>query len=67
METIGSNIKFWRRTRGLSQTDLSELVGHGINVSLYESNKRIPTIKTLCKIAKVLCIAPADLLTGVEL
>lgn len=60
---IGSNIKFFRKQRGLTQKQLAEKIGATDSaVTRYESNNREPNIDILTKIANTLGIPVSDLL-----
>lgn len=55
-EDIGTQIKYWREKRKLTQTELAEKIGVA-NKSViyrYESGRRSPSIETMEKIAKAL-------------
>ena len=63
MKTLGGNIKYWRQVQGLSQIDLGVAIGLGqVNLSQYEHNKRVPTLKNLARLAKALQVSIEDLL-----
>ena len=61
-EKLGSRIKYLRKELGLSQYQLSELIGLDIpNLSNIERGKRFMTANTLEKIAKALNCTERDL------
>ncbi len=66
LETFGKRLKYAREIRGLLQSELSEKMGKKNNteVSLWELDKRIPTLLTLRKIAEVLKVSIEWLLHG---
>lgn len=61
--SIGENIRFHRKEKGLTQEELGELLGiSGVAVMRYEKGQREPKQETLLKIAKVLGVHPRDLM-----
>ena len=57
MKYVISNIKEFRKARGMSQAELAEKVGVSTNaVCNYETGKRVPTINHLIAIYEVLSI-----------
>lgn len=59
---LGNRIKFIRKQRGLTQEQLSEIVGIGTpNISYIECGKFAPAIDTLQKIANALKVEPFEL------
>lgn len=55
MNTIGANIRLIRKTKGLTQRELGELIGiNEANIRKYESGRQIPRPETLQKIADAL-------------
>lgn len=63
MKTLGGNIKYWRKVQGMSQIDLGVAIGLGqVNLSQYEHNRRVPTLKNLARLAKALQVSIMDLL-----
>lgn len=64
MESIGENLKSYRRKRRLSQIELSKLSGVSrSHISEIESDKyKNITIDVLCKLCRVLCLTPNDLI-----
>lgn len=64
--TIGENIKFFRKQKGLTQKELGEKIGMSANsIQRYELEHRDPQNKTLDKIAEALGVSRADLY-GIE-
>lgn len=60
---IGSRIKDVRKKKHLSQIELSELLGTTQSaLAAIESNKRIPKLETLSRIASALDVSILDLL-----
>lgn len=60
--TLGSNVKYYRKLKGLSQADLAEKVGVSTQfIKQIETNRDDPGMDTFAKISKVLEI-PADYL-----
>lgn len=63
-DTIGTNIKIFRKARNLSQSQLAERLWiDRSSLSGYEIGKRTPDIYMLCKIADELDL-PLDVLVG---
>jgi transcriptional regulator with XRE-family HTH domain len=61
---VGRNVAHWRKTKGLTQEDLSERSGFGQNyISSLERGRRNPTIITLFELARALDVNPVDLIT----
>lgn len=59
LEKVTKNIKELRLEQNISQEKLSELAGVSTDyVSLIERGKRVPSLKRLCMIAKVLNVEP---------
>jgi len=55
-------MKSLRNKRGLTQEELSEIVGLSVNyIGYIEQNKRVPSIKTADKIARALGVKFSDL------
>lgn len=60
-----SKIRSLRKGRGLTQTGLAQAVGVDASaVSLWETGKCNPSLRTLLRIADVLGVPPGDLITG---
>lgn len=60
--TIGKNIQFYRKKKGLSQKELAEKVGKSTGtIQQYELNKREPKFEFVSDIAKVLDVEPYKL------
>lgn len=63
-DTIGTNIKIFRKARNLSQSQLAERLWiDRSSLSGYEIGKRTPDIYMLCRIADELDL-PLDVLVG---
>lgn len=64
MESIGQNLKKYRRERRLSQVELSKLTGVSrSHISEIESDKyKNITIDVLCKLCRGLSLTPNDLI-----
>lgn len=63
-DTIGTNIKIFRKARNLSQSQLAERLWiDRSSLSGYEIGKRTPDIYMLCRIADELAL-PLDVLVG---
>jgi len=59
---LGENIKHYRKTRGLKQDKLAELIGLEIkSLSLIETGKGFVSAKTLEKLSNVLNVPVSDL------
>ncbi len=57
--TIGEKIKYLRKQKGLTQTELSELTGiHQVSITKYEKGKMIPQPDQLQKIVEALGVSP---------
>jgi transcriptional regulator with XRE-family HTH domain len=53
--SIGSQIKYWRKKRNMKQVELAEKAGiFPQNLSYYESGKRTVSMETLKKICEIL-------------
>jgi len=62
-EKLGKNIKKIRKEKGLTQEQLSEKVGVGLEfIGKIEIAKKKPSIDTFFKIAKALEVEPYELL-----
>lgn len=60
---IGENIRSYRKAAGLTQNALANRLNTGQStVAQWEGGERTPPIKRLLDIARVLGVAPADLL-----
>jgi DNA-binding XRE family transcriptional regulator len=56
---IGSRVRFFRQRIGLTQREFSKLIGYSQSmVALIETNKNLPSLEALYKIAKVLKVEP---------
>ena len=65
LRRIGARILRRRQELGLSQTDVARLLGIGsANIHRIEQGSRNLTIDTLCKVAEVLDMTVAELVTG---
>lgn len=57
--TIGEKIKYLRKQKGVTQTDLSALTGiHQVSITKYEKGKMIPQPDQLQKIVEALDVSP---------
>lgn len=57
--TIGEKIKYLRKQKGLTQTELSALTGiHQVSITKYEKGKMIPQPDQLQKIVEALDVSP---------
>lgn len=57
--TIGEKIKYLRKQKGLTQTELSALTGiHQVSITKYEKGKMIPQPDQLQKIVEALGVSP---------
>ncbi len=64
--TFGENLRNARRTAGLSQRALCQKAGVDVMaISMYESGRRTPNLRTLLRLAGGIEIDPAELLRGV--
>lgn len=60
-----NRIYYWRKQRGMRQTDLADSLGvEKQTISKYEIGYVSPTIDVLRRLADVLDVAPADLLAA---
>ena len=67
ISTLGENIRRWRKTQGLSQKDVVLALGQEqVNLSQYEHNARVPSLKNLARLAMALQVSILDLLEGTE-
>lgn len=65
--SVGTNIRYWRRRRGMTQGQLAAAVGRqGTTVSRWETGERLPALPTLLEILVALGCDPAALLTIAE-
>lgn len=63
-KNIGKNIKVWRISKGLGQTDLAKLLGvTKSTVSSWESGRFTPSIEKINKLAEIFNIEPKLLLS----
>ena len=55
-------LKQLRKSRGISQQELAELIGikHGSSVCNYEQGRRTPELDVICKIAEIFNIPLED-------
>lgn len=61
---IGTNIKYFRKKQGLTQTELGLMIGVGkSNISMYESGDRLPPLDVVSRLAQVFHI-DIDTLVG---
>ena len=61
---IGKNIREARKSKGLTQEELGNLIGlTGVAIMRYEKDQREPNMETIKKIANALNIHPMDLLS----
>ncbi|HAM35173.1 MAG TPA: hypothetical protein DEB40_12870 [Elusimicrobia bacterium] len=66
-ETLGNNIRRLRKRRSRTIEELSHMAGiHGTFLGHIELGRRLPSIHTLIRIARVLEVLPAALLAGVR-
>ena len=57
--TIGEKIKYLRKQKGVTQTELAQLTGiHQVSIAKYEKDKMIPQPEQLRKIVDVLNVSP---------
>lgn len=57
--TIGEKIKYMRKQKGVTQTELAQLTGiHQVSIAKYEKDKMIPQPEQLEKITEALNISP---------
>ncbi|MBW5416293.1 helix-turn-helix domain-containing protein [Pseudomonas sp. MAG002Y] len=62
---IGARIKALRKSMGMSQSDLAELIGCDAPlIGRYERGVNLPGIEQLIRIATVFNVAPGELLPG---
>lgn len=67
MTHVGQRIRDEREAAGLSQADLAERLGTTQTaISYWESGRRVLTVDSLIEIARVLNVAPADLLPAAD-
>lgn len=65
MDTVGSRIKAARKAAGMTQADLGEKMGIKYqNITGWETGKRNPTIKSICRLATLLNVKPCWLAFG---
>lgn len=65
-ERFAANLTHLRRAVGISQEELSfRAAVHRTQISLMESGKRTPRIRTLVRVAGALGATPNDLLEGI--
>lgn len=58
VEELASNLREARRTAGLTQHDLAQRIGCTANcISLYETAKRMPNVKTMSIMSHVLDVS----------
>ena len=64
--SIGKNIKELRKTQGLTQTQLAELLFTSQDtISLWELDKSMPDIKSVIQMTKIFRVS-SDYLLGIE-
>ena len=57
--TIGEKIKYLRKQKGVTQTELAQLTGiHQVSIAKYEKDKMIPQPEQLQKIIEALNVSP---------
>ena len=57
--TIGEKIKYLRKQKGVTQTELAQLTGiHQVSIAKYEKDKMIPQPEQLEKIVEALNVSP---------
>ncbi len=67
-QTLGNNIKKYRKLRGYTQEKLAELLDMEIkSLSLIETGNCFVSSKTLAKLAQVLEVSPSDLLDDLKI
>lgn len=67
MNTFGDNLKNARTKKGISQSQLAELIGiHSAHISRYERNQTVPSIDVVKKFADILEISTDMLVYGSE-
>lgn len=67
MTTFGDNLKNARTKKGISQSQLSELMGiHPAHISRYERNQTVPSIDVVKKFADILEVSTDMLVYGGE-
>ncbi|WLR41245.1 helix-turn-helix transcriptional regulator [Bacillus carboniphilus] len=67
MSTVGNNIKFFRKQKGMSIRELAIKARIGTQtVTKYETGEQIPDTSTIMKISTVLDIPASELLEHVE-
>ena len=65
MQSLGLNIRFFRKQSGLTQADLSEQVGvHEVTLRSWERNVYQPRASDIKKLCEVLGVTEAELLNG---
>ena len=66
--SLGKKIKLARIESDLIQSELADRMGVTQNyISLIETDKKMPSLKTLIKIARELDVSPGELLSGERL
>ena len=64
---LGISIRSQRRTRGLTQEDLSDLAGiHYTFLGHIERGNKLPSLQTLIRIAKALRVRPSSLALSLD-
>ena len=62
-QSIGENVRDYRKKRGLGQKEVAMLTGLSCpTISNIELNKKVPSIKTLIKVANALKCKVTDLI-----
>ena len=67
LKALGINVSRLREERGVSQKELSLMLGHTnhAHLSRVEAGKKAPSVALLLEVADVLGVSVADLLDGV--
>lgn len=57
-----NRLSFWRKVRGLSQSDLAQLIGVTyVTISNWERDETLPTKNQVDRVAKILRVKARDL------
>ena len=65
--SVAKNIRFFRKAKGITQSDLSKEIGISRNTIVnFETSRRDPRIKDLRKIAKALNVSIEELISENE-
>ena len=63
---FGSTVRLLRKSKGLSQEKLAFETGMDLtSINEIETGKRNPTLRTIVRIARVLGVTPAELVSGI--